>query len=96
MDGKNRPDLTLTSGKAASEVRGIFPIRGDNPASTTTAVEGTQISLPLRHLAEWRRALAPVLLALVLWLDRLSRQGIAVGALYVAPALLPALPTIAE
>jgi PAS domain S-box-containing protein len=43
---------------------------------------------PPRHIFKWARVLAPILLALVFWLDRLSPAGVAVPALYVAPALL--------
>ena len=41
-----------------------------------------------RHEAWWARALAPVLLAVVFWLDTLAPAGVAVPALYVAPPLL--------
>ena len=43
---------------------------------------------PPRHIFKWARVLAPILLALVFWLDRFSPAGVAVPALYVAPALL--------
>ena len=44
--------------------------------------------LPLRQEAWWARALTPILLALVFWLDTLAPAGVAVPALYVAPPLL--------
>ena len=42
----------------------------------------------LRRDARWARTLAPILLAAVFWLDTLAPEGVAVPALYVAPALL--------
>jgi two-component system CheB/CheR fusion protein len=42
----------------------------------------------LRRNAWWARTLAPVLLVLVFWLDTRTPEGVAVPALYVAPALL--------
>ena len=38
--------------------------------------------------AWWARVCAPILLALIFWLDTLAPAGIAVGALYVVPPLL--------
>src|SRR5262245_23817495 len=38
--------------------------------------------------ARWARTLAPVLLALIFWIDTLSPIGVAVHALYVVPALV--------
>jgi PAS domain S-box-containing protein len=43
---------------------------------------------PVRQDAWWARTLAPVLLAVVFWLDTLTPTGVAVPALYVAPPLL--------
>src|SRR5512145_2394417 len=42
----------------------------------------------LRNEVRWARTLAPVLLLIVFWLDVLAPMGVAVPALYVAPALL--------
>src|SRR5688572_22172187 len=41
-----------------------------------------------RHEVLWARTLAPILLVIVFWLDTLAPMGVAVPALYVAPALL--------
>lgn len=42
----------------------------------------------LRNEVRWARTLAPLMLLIVLWLDMLAPMGVAVPALYVAPALL--------
>src|SRR5262245_60195987 len=95
MNGGNRADLTVSYSQPASEQHGIFPVSEDNspPASdsgitSSVAMETAQNGRTLPHHCGWGRALAPLLLALVFWLDRLSPEGVAVGALYVAPALL--------
>jgi PAS domain S-box-containing protein len=41
-----------------------------------------------RHEGRWARTLAPILLLVVFWFDTLAPMGVAVPALYVAPALL--------
>ena len=43
---------------------------------------------PVRPDAWWARTLAPILVALVFWLDTLTPTGVAVPMLYVAPTLL--------
>ena len=94
MGRKNRADLTPAHPNVATASQGIFPAAGNNLA--VMAGSGVWPSMPHpgetieppRHIFKWARVLAPILLALVFWLDRSSPAGVAVPALYVAPALL--------
>jgi len=78
MGGSTRANSAPIHANLPSAPQGIFPTDGQNPA--LTADSGLT--------AHWARVLAPILLAFVFWLDRLAPAGVAVPALYVAPALL--------
>ena len=94
MDRKNSVNSPPMHESSATAAQGISPAAGKNLAvmagsgvPPSMARSGETIEPP-RHIFKWARVLAPILLALVFWLDRLSPAGVAVPALYVAPALL--------
>jgi two-component system CheB/CheR fusion protein len=77
VDAKIRADSTVDS-RLQSWRQEFFPRAAQNPPL---------MSEP-RLTASLARALAPILIVFVFWLDRLAPAGVAVPALYVAPALL--------
>jgi PAS domain S-box-containing protein len=74
-------------GKFSASPRKITRWR-DRAAPAQQADDTSHPTSALRHEFLWARTLAPILLLIVFWLDTLAPMGVAVPALYVAPALL--------
>ena len=94
MNRIDRANSTPIHPNLVTASRGIVPADGNNLAIMAAATLWPSMDHvgetrePTRQMAQWARILAPILLVLVFWLDRVSPAGVAVPALYVAPALL--------
>jgi PAS domain S-box-containing protein len=91
MAGRFLANFARVARELGENTGGFFRARGNNPAALTGEAGQRRTSrdpaIP-HYVARVARALAPILVALVFWLDTLAPAEVAVPALYVAPILL--------